>query len=126
MSSNPVKAKILYVDNDLMMCKLVSAFLERRGFLVRATGKGLEAVEMTREWLPDVILLDLMMPAMDGLQVAEALQADPRTQQIPIVAYTVVTETSVLERGREAGITGFISKATPLAEVVRLLPTYLP
>ena len=126
MSNQTAKAKILYVDNDPMMCKLVPSFFDRQGLQVRAASNGHEGVEIALEWLPDLILMDLMMPTMDGLQATEALRAEPRTQQIPIVAYTVVPEASMHARAQEAGINGFISKSSPLTEVIRLLSTYLP
>jgi CheY-like chemotaxis protein len=126
MSPLTTKTKILYVEDDAVTCKLVSTFFERQGLQVRTISKGHEAVEMARAWLPDLILMDLMMPEMNGLQVTEALRADPFTQHIPIVAYTVVSEPSVQARARAAGINGFMLKSNPLTEVIKILPTYLP
>jgi CheY-like chemotaxis protein len=126
MSHLTAKTKILYVEDDAVMCKLVSSFFERQGLQVRAISDSHEALGMAREWLPDLILMDLMMPTMNGLQVTEALRADPFTQHIPIVAYTVVSEPSVQARARAAGINGFMLKSNPLTEVIKILPSYLP
>ena len=126
MSNQTAKAKILYMDDDPLMCKFVFLAFDRQGLQVRTASNGQEGVEMALEWLPDLILIDLMMPIMDGFQATEALRIDPRTQQIPIVAYTADAEASTHAKALAAGMNGVITKAYPVVDLVRALLAYLP
>jgi CheY-like chemotaxis protein len=126
MSNCPAKAKILYVDDDPGLRGMLSLVLEHQGLQVQTASNGGEGVELALEWLPDLILMDLMMPFMDGFQAAEALRADPRTRQTPIMAFSADSEASVPARTRAAGMNGLIPKSTLLADLVRIICAYLP
>jgi CheY-like chemotaxis protein len=120
MSSDPIKAKILYVDDDPIMQKLVPFFLAQH-FQVRTAGNGHEGVEIALKWLPDLILTELRMPIIDGFQATQVLHADPRTRQIPIVAFMAPSEASLRAKAQEAGLNGFIPKSSLLVDLVRTL-----
>jgi CheY-like chemotaxis protein len=126
MSNHPAKAKILYVDDDPIMRQTVSLILERQGLQVQTASNGSEGVQMALEWLPDLILMDLMMPIMDGFQATEALRADPLTRRIPIVAFSAISEASVQTRTRAAGMNGLIRKSISPVKLVRIVHAYLP
>lgn len=126
MMNHPKRAKILCVDDDSLIKKLLSHLLERQGFEVRTASNGQEGVEMAREWLPDLILMDLMMPVMDGFQAAAALRADPRTRHIPIVARTSMSGVSVQVRTQEVGINSLVLKTSSLNDLLKSLHPYLP
>lgn len=126
MSNHPTKAKILYVDDDPVMRGTISLIFERQGLQVRTASNGNEGVQMALEWLPDLILMDLMMPIMDGFQATEALHADPRTRHIPIVAFSAAAEASVWARTQAAGMNGLILKSISLDKLVRIVRAYLP
>jgi CheY-like chemotaxis protein len=126
MSNPTAKAKILYVDDDPLMCKFVFLALDRQGLQVRTASNGAEGVEMAMEWLPDLILMDLMMPIIDGFQATEALRSAPRTQQIPIVAFTADYQANTHAKALAAGMNGVITKAYPVDDLVRALLAYLP
>lgn len=81
-------ASILVVDDDPKAVSLLSALLDAAGYSALRALDGKEAIEMTRHLLPDLILLDLMMPDVSGFDVVDALKGDPRTAQIPIIVVT--------------------------------------
>jgi two-component system, cell cycle response regulator len=105
-----VSAKILVVDDIAPNVKLLEAKLTREFFRVITAMSGPEALEKAKAEKPDVILLDIMMPGMDGFEVCERLKADPATQNIPVVMVTALTDISDRVRGLEAGADDFLSK----------------
>ncbi len=105
-----MSAKILVVDDIAPNVKLLEAKLAREFFRVITAMSGPEALEKAKTEKPDVILLDIMMPGMDGFEVCEKLKADPATQNIPVVMVTALTDISDRVRGLEAGADDFLSK----------------
>lgn len=105
-----MSAKILVVDDIAPNVKLLEAKLAREFFRVVTAMSGAEALEKARTEKPDVILLDIMMPGMDGFEVCEHLKADPVTQNIPVVMVTALTDIADRVRGLEAGADDFLSK----------------
>lgn len=105
-----MSAKILVVDDIAPNVKLLEAKLAREFFRVITAMSGPEALEKAKAEKPDVILLDIMMPGMDGFEVCERLKADPETQNIPVVMVTALTDISDRVRGLEAGADDFLSK----------------
>lgn len=126
MTNQPNTTKILYIDDDHINRKLISHHLEQQGFTVRTAKNGQEGIEIAREWLPNLILTDLMMPVMDGFQATETLRADPITQDIPIVAFTAMTEASVQIEAQKIGINCLIPKLSSLNDLLKTLRIYLP
>ena len=117
--------KILCVDDDRIINKLLSHFLERQGFEVRTANNGQEAIEIAQEWLPDLIITDLMMPIMDGFQTTAALRADPGTRHIPIVAFTAMPEANALARAQEVGIDRLVPKPSLSGDLFKIIQAYL-
>jgi CheY-like chemotaxis protein len=126
MSTTDSRAKILCVDDDHGQRLLLSFLLERQGLEVRTAGDGQEGVDIALEWGPDLILMDLMMPGMDGFQAAAALRADPRTVSIPILALTAYGEEKMQARAKAVGINGFVLKTILPADLLDTLREYLP
>jgi two-component system response regulator VicR len=87
MSSQPVK-RILCVEDEPEMIDLIRLILGRRGFEVRGATGGREGLRMVREEHPDLVLLDLMMPDMDGWEVYQQMKADEKTRDIPVIVVT--------------------------------------
>lgn len=104
------KATILVVDDVPMNIELMRLQLTRAGYDVLEAGDGMEALRMAVDHLPDLVLLDVMMPGMNGFEVCSRLKKDPRTQLIPIVLVTALHETEDRIKGIEAGADDFISK----------------
>jgi CheY-like chemotaxis protein len=80
-----MKAKVLVVDDDQEFVQLIEFNLERHGCEIFTATNGVQALHMARSALPDVILLDLMLPDMDGFSVCEILHAQPSTREIPVI-----------------------------------------
>lgn len=84
--------------------------LKRAGFTVRVVGNGQEAIAAVRESPPDVLLLDWMMPDVDGPEACRRLKADPATAHVPIVFLTARSQESEIQRGLALGAIGYITK----------------
>jgi CheY-like chemotaxis protein len=84
--------KILIVDDDLETLRLVGMMLQRQGYTIVAANSGAQALSMAITEQPDLILLDVMMPEMDGYEVARQLRADPGLTQIPILMFTAKSQ----------------------------------
>lgn len=110
--------KILVVDDDLDTLKLVGTTLEKQGYLIVAAKDGVEALERVAQHSPDLILLDIMMPRMDGYEVTRRLRADPKTAAIPIILFTAKGQVDDKVAGLEAGANEYLTKPTHPAELV--------
>lgn len=115
MSCSP--ASILIVDDDSQNRKLLEALLRPEGYVLRCAASGEEALEAVAQQAPDLILLDLMMPGMDGYQVAGTLKARPATANIPIIMVTARTDRSACLAGLKAGADEFLTKPVDRAEL---------
>ncbi len=119
------RPKILIVDDDLDTLKLVGLLLQRQGYEVTAAHNGVKALLKAKQEQPDLILLDVMMPDMDGYEVAKRLRADASTANIPILMFTAKSQVDDKLSGFEAGADDYITKpahpAELLARVKRLL-----
>lgn len=112
-------AKILVVEDNADNLALVKFLLERNGYNVFTAGNGLEALRVARENHPDLLLLDLAIPELDGWATARALKADPATADIPIIALTAYTMPGDQQRALEAGCQGFIPKPINVVSFIR-------
>ena len=102
--------KVLVVDDEAPIRLLCRVNLEAEGMEVFEAADGLEGIEQAREVGPDVILLDVMMPGLDGWQVAEQLLDDPATNEIPIVFLTARAELRDRARGIDLGGLEYVTK----------------
>ncbi len=126
MSNTDTRPKVLCVDDDHDQRLLLSFLLERQGLDVRTACDGEEAVTVAQEWLPDLILMDLMMPGMDGFEATKRLRADERTVQIPILALTAYGEEKMQAKAEAVGMNGFVLKTILPADLSDVLREYLP
>lgn len=109
--------KILIVDDDLDTLRLVGLMLERQGYQVLSASNGSQAVELAQSELPDLILLDIMMPEMDGYEVARRLRGDSYTENIPIIMFTAKSQIDDKLMGFEAGADDYLTKPTQPREL---------
>lgn len=109
--------KILLVDDDLDTLRLVGLMLQRQGYEVRAASNGPQALTMAQEEQPDLVLLDVMMPEMDGYEVARRLRSDPATVDVPIIMFTAKTQVDDKVMGFEAGADDYLTKPTQPREL---------
>jgi len=118
-------AEILVVDDNEMQAKLVSYLLEEAGHRGRTAGSAEEALEVLRSFHPSLILLDVQLPGMDGLELTRVLRRDAVHGEAAIVALTAYTGRADLERAREAGCDGTIVKPIDTATFTRQVARYL-
>ena len=116
---------VLVVEDYQDAREMYAAYLQFSGFDVAEAANGVEAVEKTTELLPDIVLMDLALPRMDGWEATRRLKGDPRTQHIPIVALTGHALAGHAEGARDAGCDSFVTKPclpdALVAEIRRLL-----
>lgn len=105
-----MSGRILAVDDDLMNLKLVSAALGREGFEIVTATDGKEGYQKAEELLPDLIILDVMMPEMDGYQVCSQLRKNPKTANIPVMMLTSLSSVEQKIKGFDAGADDYLAK----------------
>ncbi len=116
---------ILVVDDQPINVQLLKRKLEREGIRVAAAYNGLEALDLTKKVMPDLILLDVMMPDMDGIEVCQRLQADETTRGIPVIFITARTTKESKLEGLGVGAVDYITKPIDLDETLARVQTQL-
>jgi len=111
--------KVYVVEDDALLRNLLSIRFEKAAFNYKVNGNGKNAVEEVADFKPAVIILDLMLPGMDGFEVLEELKRDERTRQVPVIVFSNRDGINDRKRAEELGATGFYVKAmTDLSELV--------
>ena len=103
-------ARVLVVDDNAMNVELVRAVLQADAFEVRAAGDALAATDIIRDFKPDIILMDVQLPGMDGLELTRHIKAGASTRHIAVVAFTAYAMQGDEERMLAAGCDGYVSK----------------
>src|SRR6266516_1205751 len=119
------KTRILVVDDITKNLQVVGTMLRNAGYEVMPNTSGAQALERVRVQLPDLILLDLMKPEMDGLEVCHRLKADPLTQQIPVIFLTASNEKEYLVKGFEAVAVDYVTKPFNPHELLARVRTHI-
>lgn len=104
------KREILIVEDNPQTVKLVKFILEKSKYSTISAKDGEEGLQMAREKKPDLIILDLMLPGIDGYQVCEALKADPNTKEIPVIVLTALDTGVDFEKALEKKADWYITK----------------
>jgi two-component system chemotaxis response regulator CheY len=113
---------VLVVDDDLFLTEIISDVLEAEGHTARKANNGLEALELIRERKPEIILLDLMMPVMNGWELADHLRSNPDWADIPVV---VITANYQLHHTQQvAGARAVITKPFDIDQLVHAVQLY--
>jgi two-component system cell cycle response regulator len=104
------KPRVLVVDDNKITTKLLARFLESTGYEALAAYDGVDCLEKVQDFEPDAIVLDVMMPRMDGYETAKNLKANPATKDIPIVITTALNDITNQLKAIESGADDFLSK----------------
>ncbi len=117
--------KVLVVDDEPAIVLMVRSRLTNAGYEVEEANDGREAIQKTKEWAPDLVIMDVMMPRPNGVQVCRMLKDDPDTRAIPIVLLTAKSTESDQFWGQESGADAYLTKPYDpqelLATVARLI-----
>ena len=104
------RSLVLIADDDADILSLVKAVLERSGYEVAAASDGAEALASVRARKPDLVVLDIAMPEVDGLEVLRRLRADPTTSELPVVLLSARAQEADVERGFAIGASAYLKK----------------
>jgi CheY-like chemotaxis protein len=118
--------RILLVEDNEMNRDMLSRRLERRGFTILIAVDGAQGVAMARSEAPQLILLDMSLPVLDGWEAARQLKADPKTQAIPIIALTAHAMAGDREKALEAGCDDYDTKPIELPRLLEKIGALLP
>lgn len=106
---NPVQT-ILVVDDEPYMIRLLQHHLERSGYRMLKAANGREALDRIREDHPDLVLMDVMMPEINGLEVLAQVRKEPETRNLPIIIMTANAQRFTREEAEAAGVSAFLTK----------------
>ncbi|MFB3880642.1 MAG: response regulator [Armatimonadota bacterium] len=117
--------KIMAVDDERHIVRLIQVNLERSGYQVVTAFDGTEALRKVETEKPDVIVLDVMMPKMDGFEVLKRLQANPETREIPVIMLTAKAQDADVFRGWSSGVSAYLTKPFNPLELITFVKRIL-
>ena len=117
-AQRPLQTLAMVVDDSITMRKVTSRVLEGHNFEVITAKDGIDATEQMQERIPDLLLLDIEMPRMDGYGVAEHVRSDPRLKHIPIVMITSRSGQKHRDRATQAGANAYLTKPYKESELL--------
>ena len=117
--------KILLVEDNEMNRDMLSRRLKRRGYEVLIAVDGVKGVEMTSLEIPDLILMDMSLPVMDGWEATKNIKADPATKSIPVIALTAHAMSGDRQKALEAGCDDYDTKPIDLSRLLSKIQTFL-
>jgi two-component system, cell cycle response regulator DivK len=118
--------RILIVEDNETDVRLLKDILEWRGYETLQTGNGLEAINLAFANLPDLILMDIQLPEISGLEITRRLKGDDRSQRIPIVAVTAFAMGWHEREALDSGCDAFVSKPISIFSFLRTIESFLP
>lgn len=115
------KNRILVVEDEESLLKLESILFTSKGYQVTGVRGGLDALRSISQQRPDLVVLDIMLPDMDGFEVCRSIKEDPETRSIPVVMLTAKKSSRDLEAGRVAGADAYITKPFKSVKVLEVI-----
>jgi CheY-like chemotaxis protein len=120
-----MSARILVVDDNEDSVMILTTLLERAGYVTGAAMDGVEALEKARKEQPDLILLDIMMPKLDGFEVLRTLKADPNMRDMPVLLVSAKADRHSKERAADLGAGDYLTKPIDGANLLRSIREHL-
>jgi two-component system cell cycle response regulator DivK len=118
--------KVMIVEDNELNMKLFNDLLEAHGYTTVKTQEGGKAMDLARDEMPDLILMDIQLPEISGLDITKALKADDDLKHIPVVAVTAFAMKGDESKIREGGCEDYISKPISVSEFITVVRKYLP
>lgn len=125
MSSELQESKILLIDDSIQNLKLLGNMLRDKKYQIALAKNGIEGLKLAQKLLPDLILLDIMMPELDGFEVCKKIKEDAQTRDIPVIFLTAKTSNEDLVRGFQIGGVDYITKPFNKEELFMRIQTHL-
>jgi DNA-binding response OmpR family regulator len=125
MNQDDRRPVIMVVDDDPDSLSVLVRYVRREGFTVMEASSGADCLRLVRQHPPDVILLDLMMPEMDGFAVCRTLRTEPITAEIPVIMLTARDDVEARAEGMELGVSDFIAKPVVRRELTERIHAQL-
>lgn len=119
------KKKILIVEDEESLLKLESILLTSKGYEVQGVGDGRAALEAISRSKPDLVLLDIMLPEIDGFEVCRRIKADDETKHIPVIMLTAKKSREDMARGEQVGADWYITKPFKSAMVIETIQRFI-
>jgi CheY-like chemotaxis protein len=119
-------AVVLVVDDDEFTCDAISRLLNRMGYQTACANSGTAALTMLQDVRPDVIVLDWMMPQMDGLEVLRKLRADPKTKELPVLVYSAADDPNMQKQAAKLGAREVVLKSGGFYPLYEQIERYAP
>ncbi len=110
--------RVLIADDNVQNAELLEAYLDGTGWDTKLAANGEETLALAKEWMPDVILLDVMMPKLSGFEVCKKLRADAATRGIGVLMVTALDQANDIERAIDAGTDDFMTKPIHKSELL--------
>jgi CheY-like chemotaxis protein len=126
MPSAPSRGTVLVVDDDARLLRVVSMYLSIEGYEVTSAADGPSALAALRAERPDVVLMDIMMPGMDGIEACARIRGQTETAGIPVLLFSALSGAEDAERARLAGANHLITKPFNLIGLAAIVNSYCP
>lgn len=123
--STPLPPLIFLIDDVIQNLQVIAEILRQQGYRISGANNGNSALEMLQQLKPDLILCDIMMPEMDGYELARQLKSNPQTADIPLIFLTALSESEDVIKGFEAGGVDFVAKPFNTAELLARVKNHL-
>lgn len=126
VASQESRKKVLLIEDDLPMVRMYTTRLEKENIEVVVAQDGQEGLQKTREWSPDLVILDLMIPKIGGMEILEQLRSQAKTKNLPVIILSNLSQEQDIQRSQQLGVKEFLVKAnyTP-SQVVGKIKAYL-
>jgi len=125
MNKIPIKKKILIVEDNELNMRLFNDLLEAQGYEIIQARQGIEALKLAHMHFPDLILMDIQLPEISGLEVTKWIKDDEKLKKIPIIAVTAFAMKGDEQRIRESGCEGYIAKPISIVPFLQTIQHHL-